>query len=113
MKNILLVAGLVVAFLIGCAKETKTDLATTVVKTPTVVCGTCEKNIQKALGKVSGVKEVQVDTKLKTVKVSYETATATVDQIETAISGAGYDANGKKRDQGAYEKLDACCKSDG
>ncbi len=113
MKSWIIGATLGAALLFGCAKQSSPEVATTLVKTPTIVCGSCEKNIKNALGKVAGVQEVQVDTKAKTVQVRYESAKTSVEQIETAITGAGYNANERKRDQAAYEKLDACCKSDG
>ena len=108
-----LVVALFLVLLVGCAREAKIEVASALVKTPTMVCGSCVKTIEKAVGQVAGVKEVAADLKTKTVKVSYEVAKVSLDQIQSAITGAGYDADGRKRDQAAYEKLDACCKIDG
>ncbi len=109
MKFMIVCMALILAS--GC--ESKHDLATTVIKANSMVCGSCAKNVQKAVARVEGVKEVNVDIKTKTVQVSFLPAKTDVGMIESAITGAGYDANERKRDKEAYEKLDACCKIDG
>ena len=86
---------------------------TTKIMAKTIVCGTCAKTIQKAVYAVEGVKEVNVDVQEKTVEVKFVPAQTNLETIEMAISDAGYDANNKKRNPGAYEKLQACCKIDG
>ncbi|HUN66787.1 MAG TPA: heavy metal-associated domain-containing protein [Bacteroidota bacterium] len=89
------------------------DVAVTVVKTPTIVCGSCVKTIETAVAKLDGIESVKGDLKTKTVEVKYLPAKTTVSAVEEAITGAGYNANDKKRDPNAFEKLDACCKVDG
>ena len=96
---------------IGCQKQP--ELQTSVIKANSMVCGTCAKNIEKAVYLVDGVKEVNVDVKAKTVEVKYVPLQTNVETIEVAISDAGYDANNRKRNPDGYEKLDACCKIDG
>ena len=96
--------------IIGCVKPA--GLETTVIKANTMVCGSCVKNVQKAVSGVEGVKEVNVDLKGKTVEVKYVSGTTSLRVLEAAIADAGYDANDRKRTPEAYEKLDACCKSD-
>jgi copper chaperone CopZ len=88
------------------------DLKTEVIAANTMVCGTCEKNIKKAVYQVEGVKSVEVDLKVKTVTVQYLPAQTNLQTLERAITDAGYDANDKRRDLAGYEKLDACCKKD-
>ena len=85
---------------------------TTVIHVPTVVCSSCVKTITKALNKVPGVKTTSIDLKKKTATVMYAATKVSVTRIEEAISKAGYDANGVKRDSTAYDNLDACCKFD-
>jgi mercuric ion binding protein len=97
---------------ISCGKS-QGDVAVTVIKTPTMVCGSCVKTIEAAVAKLDGVQEVKADLKSKSVEVKYLTAKTTVDAVESVITGAGYNANDRKRDPAAYEKLDACCKIDG
>ncbi len=110
MKHILLCVTLA-ALLAGCQKnQPKLELAT--ITTPTMVCGTCAKTIEKAVYRVEGVKEVKVDLEKKFVEVSYVPLQTNLQYLESAITAVGYDANEKKRDPDAYEKLDACCKPD-
>lgn len=95
----------------GCTKEV--ELQTANIKTPTILCGTCAKNIEKAVYAVEGVKSVDVDLDAKAVEVKYVAVQTNIETLERAITGAGYDADDQKRDPEAYEKLDACCKIDG
>ncbi len=114
MRSLTIIISALFVLTVGCGRSGKTaDVATTVIQTPSVVCGSCVKTIQKALTQVNGVKEVTGDPKAKTISVRYEPNTVTLDRLENAITQAGYDANGKKRDPAAYNKLDACCKIDG
>jgi periplasmic mercuric ion binding protein len=76
----------------------------------TMICGTCVTTVKKAVSSVAGVTDVHVNLEAKTVEVSYHTGSTSVDAIENAITAAGYDANAKKRDPAAYEKLPECCK---
>lgn len=98
----------ILSFLMGCARED--NLQTEIIETKTVKCGTCEKNIEKALYAVEGVKSVDVDLKEKNVRVKFLPASTNLQTLEMAISDAGYDANDRPRDPGAYEDLPACCK---
>lgn len=86
------------------------ELDSTVISTPTVVCGMCRSNIRKALLKINGIDDVKVDTKLKITTVKYASNLVGIDKIKEGISNAGYDADDVKRKPDAYDKLDDCCK---
>jgi copper chaperone CopZ len=88
------------------------QVLTTIIKVPTIVCGSCVTTVTKALKNVDGVKTAKVDLKKKTATVKYTSAKVTLEKLENAIADAGYDANSVKRNPEAYEKLDACCKTD-
>ena len=111
MKQLMLIFAAAV-LLAGCARHEK-ELETTVVKAQSMVCGSCAKTVQDAVAKVDGVKEVNVDIKAKTVQVKFVSEVTNLGNIEKAITDAGYDANDRKRNAEAYEKLDKCCKIDG
>ncbi|HLA99845.1 MAG TPA: heavy metal-associated domain-containing protein [Bacteroidota bacterium] len=100
----------VAALLVGCGEPA--DLKTDIVKASTMVCGSCAKNVEKAVYAIEGVKSVAVDLNEKNVTVKYLAAQTNLQTIELAIADAGYDANDRKRDPAAYEKLDACCRID-
>jgi copper chaperone CopZ len=104
---------LIALSLVFFACRPKQPLETATIKASSMVCGTCAKTIEKAVYAVEGVKEVNVDVKEKMVEVKFVALQTNVQTIESAISEAGYDANGRKRNPDAYEKLPACCKIDG
>jgi mercuric ion binding protein len=83
------------------------------VNVPSIQCGTCKKNISGALKNLDGVISVQVDLKDKITTVTFDDTKTNLNAIENAITSAGYDANDKKADPVAYEKLDDCCKVGG
>jgi mercuric ion binding protein len=123
-KNILFVL-LAFAFLAGCNKaknestsenkpiETKAAGEIVKINLPTMQCATCKKNIETALKKVDGVNSVNVSVKDKIATIDYDKTKINQDKIETEITHVGYDANGKKKDEAAYEKLADCCKIGG
>ena len=75
-----------------------------------IVCGMCVKKVEKTLKKVEGVKEVKVDLDEKKAYVTFDNSLTDISKLEDAITAAGYDANEKKADPEAYEKLHGCCK---
>ena len=110
MKNITVVMTLA-CLLAGCQKnQPALELAT--ISTPTMVCEMCVKTIEKAVYRVEGVKDVNVDLVKKSVEVKYVPLQTNVQYMESAITAVGYDANDKKRDPDAYENLAGCCKVD-
>ena len=91
---------LIALFLIGCQKKQddplkKTETAS--VKLPSMVCGTCKKNIEKAVYRVDGVKEVAVDVDKKEATITFVSFQTNLQTIERAINDSGYDANETKR----------------
>lgn len=110
-------------FFAGCGKSktennsenTTTEKKGEIVKIdlPTLQCATCKKTIETALKKVDGVNSINVSVKDKNATIDYDKAKLNQDKIETEITLAGYDANGKKKNEAAYEKLEDCCKIGG
>lgn len=85
------------------SSETKIALST-------IQCGTCKKTITKALKTDAGIKDINVNVDEKYVVVNFDKSKTSLDKIEGIITAAGYDANGKKADPKAYDKLESCCK---
>lgn len=73
-------------------------------------CDMCEERIGEALAFEKGVKKFDLDLETQIITVSYKKGKTSPDQIRTAISKAGYDADDVKADLKAYGKLPACCK---
>ncbi|MGH7491872.1 MAG: heavy-metal-associated domain-containing protein [bacterium] len=80
------------------------------IKLPSLQCNRCVAHVEKALRELDGVSEVTVSLASKTATVSYRSNERSLGGLEEAITAAGYDANERKRDLEAYDKLDACCK---
>ncbi|MFI5253393.1 MAG: heavy-metal-associated domain-containing protein [Bacteroidota bacterium] len=101
----------------GCHPKKTDDLITktetTKINLPSMVCGTCKNTIQKAIYRIDGVKEVNIDLDKKTAEVTFIPYQTSLEVIEDAVTEAGYDANAKKRNKDAYDKLEKCCKIDG
>jgi len=89
------------------------EIVSVTINTPTIQCGMCQATIEKGLSKLNGVSKSKVDLKTKTTNVSYSADKTDVNQIEKAISNLGYEANGTKADQKAYDELYPCCKIGG
>lgn len=86
------------------------DEKTVVISLPSIQCGTCVKTIKKALGKVKGVIEIQVDLENHKAAITFDDSKTSVEKLEVAITTAGYDANDKPAVAEAYDKLSSCCK---
>lgn len=55
-------------------------------------CGSCVRHIHKALDAMDGVAEVQVSLADKTVRVRYDPARASAEQLAAALTDQGYPA---------------------
>lgn len=54
-------------------------------------CGHCVSAVEGSVGKLNGVKEVKVDLENGKVKVDYNAATVSLDEIKETIDDQGYD----------------------
>ena len=73
-------------------------------------CGMCKKTIEKALTE-KGIKG-DWDKKTKMIKVTYDSIKYTNQQVQDVICAAGYDTEGCKGDDNAYNNLHECCQYD-
>ncbi|WP_395091729.1 heavy-metal-associated domain-containing protein [Armatimonas sp.] len=64
----------------------------TIFSAPDIECGGCARAIQKALGKVEGISDVQVDIAAKTVAVAHNLVLVSVEAIATRLEHAGFPA---------------------
>ena len=116
MKKILLL--FIALLFVSCSSKKQAEdpmkqIQIVSINLPTMVCGTCKKTITKAIYAVEGVKGVDIDIDKKVAQVKFVPLQTNLATIEHAVTEAGYDANEKKRNSDAYEKLDACCKING
>ena len=105
-----MVAGLLIfsaGLFVSCSTESGAEVAE--IKLPTMQCMMCKENIETALKNVDGVKAVEVDNKKKLARVTFLPAKINLEQMEVAVTTAGYDANAQKADPKAYAELAECC----
>lgn len=67
-------------------------METTQLKVDGMTCGSCVASVTKALKRVPGVQEVEVDLRGGTARVSGERAAQQVDALVAALGEAGYEA---------------------
>lgn len=112
MKIVRIVAGMMIAGALGLGLWAcqRTEAKVAEIKVSNMVCDTCAKTIETALGKVEGVKDAKVDKEKKVVTVRYEAGKVDVKGLEKAVAGAGYNANDTPADPKAHAGLPECCK---
>ena len=74
-------------------------------------CSICKKNIETA-SKTAGAISADWNKKTKWLTVTYDPAKVSNEQIQKNVASAGYDTEGFKGDDKAYNDLDACCQYD-
>ena len=72
-------------------------------------CGMCKKKIEAA-AKEAGASYALWNTESKVITVKYNSTSTNKAKIEQAIAGVGYDTQGMKATDDAYNKLHECCK---
>jgi periplasmic mercuric ion binding protein len=74
-------------------------------------CGMCKTNIEKA-AKKGGATIANWSEETHELNVSYVAAKTSSQKIQQSIANAGYDTQDLSANNGAYNKLHACCKYD-
>ncbi len=62
---------------------------TTTVRTPDITCGGCASSIKNALGKMEGVRQIEVDINTKTVSIEHD-AQVSRQQIVEKLDDIGF-----------------------
>lgn len=106
IKTIILLA------LIGLTTSAIASTDTIKVKT-SAQCSDCKKRIENQLTFTKGVKSATLDLATKEVTVIYDPKKINPDEIKTAITKAGYDADTMPANEKAYKKLPKCCQKGG
>ena len=100
MKKLFLIISMLL--IVGCNKVE--------IKIPTAQCGMCAMTIEDALTKIDGVEKAYVDMDALIVTVTYDAEKTAVENLEIAISNAGYQANETLANAEVYKTLHGCCK---
>jgi mercuric ion binding protein len=109
MKRLLLVLAMVSGAALSSSAQVKASL-TAKIKTPTIGCEDCKNRIETYLKRYDGVTYVLVNWRQKNVTVKYLTDRINIEEIKTAISNAGYDADDVPAFEEAYNRLPKTCK---
>ena len=80
------------------------------IKTPTIGCEDCKSRIETYLKRYDGVASVVVNWRQKNVTVKYLTDRVNIEEIKTAISNCGYDADDIPANEDSYKRLPKTCK---
>jgi periplasmic mercuric ion binding protein len=61
-----------------------------------MTCPVCPLTVKKALGKVDGVQQVEIDYEKKVAMVTFDDAVTTISKLTEATTNAGYPSTVKK-----------------
>ena len=86
------------------------SVQTAKIKTPTIGCEDCKTRIETYLKRYDGVLSVVVNWRQKNVTVKYITDRVNIEEIKTAISNCGYDADDIPANEDSYKRLPKTCK---
>ena len=73
------------------------SMSTATFEVEKMTCATCPITVRKAMQRVEGVSEVQVDFESKSATVTYDSSTTTAQEIADASSNVGFPARIKER----------------
>lgn len=65
-------------------------MVSVVLVVPGISCEHCERTVTRVLGPVPGVERVSVDISAKQVRVTYDAARVTVEQMKDALAAEDY-----------------------
>lgn len=104
--------GLIVTFFSTAAMAQVTPKAVRVnISTPEAVCEPCKAKIEALVPRlIDGVVKITVQTRQKITQVQYYPDRTNIEEIKTAISNAGFDADDVLANPDVYKKLPDCCK---
>lgn len=80
------------------------------IRTPNVLCEACKVRVESYLKRYDGITAITVNFRKGEVVVTYLTDRIDLEQIKTAISNLGYDADDVPANEEAYRKLPRTCK---
>jgi copper chaperone CopZ len=104
------VLSIVAAVLVTAASaQTKAELKAKI-KTPNALCAACKTRIESYLRRIDGMLFVDVNIHRGETTVKYLTDRTDIEQIKTAISNLGYDADDVIANEDSYKRLPKTCK---
>jgi copper chaperone CopZ len=109
MKKVWLLSILVTG-LVGSSSAQVKPVQTATIKTPNALCEACKTRIESYLRRYDGVTFIDVNFHKGETKVKYLSDRIDIEQIKTALSNLGYDADDVPANDDAYKRLPKTCK---
>jgi copper chaperone CopZ len=110
MKQLILIAALVIGVQMVQAQVTPKALRADIA-TPHATCDPCKVKIESFVSKsIDGLVKINVQVKRGITQVQYFPDRTNIDEIRTAITNAGFDADDEVANPDTYKRLPACCK---
>ena len=109
MKKILLLSIMVAGITAVSSAQVKAVQKATI-KTPNALCEACKTRIESYLRRYDGITVVDVNYRKGETKVTYLSDRIDIEQIKTAISNLGYDADDVPANEDSYKRLPKTCK---
>lgn len=109
MKKIWLLSFMVAGFASLTSAQVK-PVQTARIKTPNALCEACKSRIESYLRRYDGVTAIDVNYRKGETKVTYLSDRIDIEQIKTALSNLGYDADDVPANEDAYKRLPKTCK---
>lgn len=111
MKNILLLFCNIFILSFTALKAQMPKPQRAEIKTPAAVCEECKNIIEKAVPEqVDGLIKINVIYKRGITQVQWYPDRTNIEEIKTAISNAGFDADEVNANEDFYKRLPICCK---
>ncbi|MFZ9694949.1 MAG: heavy-metal-associated domain-containing protein [Chitinophagaceae bacterium] len=85
-------------------------VVTQIIKIPQASCISCKERIESQVKRYDGVLEFVVNYRKGEARVKFLTDRTDIEQIKTAISNTGYDADDILANPDAYNRLPKACK---
>jgi copper chaperone CopZ len=108
MKKIFLMS-LVFAGL-ATVSSAQVKVVTAKIKTPNALCEACKVRIESYLRRIDGIVYLDVNYRKAETTVKYQMDRTDIEQIKTAISNLGYDADDVPANEESYKRLPKTCK---
>ena len=108
MKKLICMLAIIMSVLVSHAQVK--PMVTQVIKVPQALCQQCKDRIESQLKRYDGVLEIVVNFRKGEAKVKFLTDRTDIEQIKTAISNSGYDADDVLANPDSYARLPKTCK---
>ena len=109
MKKVILLAFTFAGFATVGTAQVKAQL-TAKIKTPNALCQEDKVRLESYLNRYDGIVGINVNFRKGETTVKYLTDRTDIEQIKTAISNAGYDADDVIANAESYKRLPKSCK---